>query len=194
MYIEQAGRSGDDRAAVVPIDDGLVVVVADGAGGTGGGAQAAQAIVDAVVANPHRTDWSAALVDLDEVVCGRGQSTAVIVHVTAGGIAGASAGDSGAWILRGGAVQELTLGQTRKPLVGDGCEPFAFGSGPLDGTLVVATDGLFRYAKRQDIAFVVERGEPPEVIARRLVDLVRLPNRELQDDVAVIVVTSAASL
>lgn len=170
-----------------------MIVVADGAGGTSHGAATAQAIVDRVVANPTTTDWSAALVDLDEALCGRGQSTAVILCVTPDGITGASAGDSGAWIVRGGAVHDLTHGQVRKPLLGDGCEPFAFG-GPFDGTLIVATDGLFRYAKRQDIAFVVERGDPPDAIARRLVDLVRLADGSLQDDIAVVVVTSAATL
>src|SRR5436190_9621806 len=47
VEVVAAGRGGQDRAAIVPIDDGLVIVVADGAGGTAAGAQAAQAIVDA---------------------------------------------------------------------------------------------------------------------------------------------------
>jgi PPM family protein phosphatase len=195
LEIVASGRTGDDRAAVVPIDDGLVIVVADGAGGTGGGAKAAQAIVDAVVAHPTTTDWSAELVDLDDPVkLGGGQSTAVILTVTSGGIVGASVGDSGAWIVRDGAITDLTQHQLRKPLVGDGCSPIAFGAGSLEGTLVVASDGLLRYATWKDIAFVVGRGEPVDVVARRLVDLVRLPNGSLQDDVAVVVVTSEVPL
>jgi PPM family protein phosphatase len=192
VEVVASGRAGDDRAAVISIDDGIVIALADGAGGTGGGAKAAQAIVDAVIANPTLTDWAAALVDLDDPArLGGGQTTAVILHVTADGIAGASVGDSGAWIIRDGVIEDLTVHQVRKPLVGASCEPIAFGSGPLgEGTLIVASDGLLRYANRKDIMFVVERDEDVDVIARRLIDLVRLPNDTLPDDVAVVVCRS----
>jgi hypothetical protein len=39
----ERGSRGEDRAAVVHVPAGLVVVVADGAGGTGSGAAAAEA-------------------------------------------------------------------------------------------------------------------------------------------------------
>jgi len=41
-------RACQDRASVLPIEGGVVVVVADGAGGRGGGAQAAEAVIEAV--------------------------------------------------------------------------------------------------------------------------------------------------
>jgi len=176
---------------VIEIPDGVVIVLADGAGGTSNGARAAQAIVDAVTANPLSLDWAGVLVDLDDPAkLGGGQATAVIATITSTGITGASVGDSGAWLVRAGAITNLTANQRRKPLVGDGCEPVSFSAGPLDGSLVIASDGLFRYAIARDIAFVVERGEPPEEVARRLVELVRLADGSLQDDVAVVVATA----
>ncbi len=77
----------------------------DGAGGTGAGDRAAQAIVDAAVAVTRRTDdraawptWAALLeeFDRDPRRLGYGQATAVLLTVTATGIAAASVGDSGA--------------------------------------------------------------------------------------------------
>jgi PPM family protein phosphatase len=188
IAIAASGRRLEDRAIAIPIDGGIVIAVADGAGGTGNGAVAAQAIIDVVAADPSVSDWAAALVDLDDPArLGGGQATAVIATVTTRGIVGASVGDSAAWIVRDGAVVDLTCHQERKPLVGDGCSPTAFGAELGDGTLVIATDGLVRYAIAKDIVFVVERGEPLEHVAHRLVDLVRLPSGGLQDDVAIVV-------
>jgi len=164
-------------------------VVADGAGGTGNGAVAAQAIVDAVGAvRAAPSDWSTLLFDLDRDVqrLGHGQSTAVIVSIRGGVLSGASAGDSGAWLVHNGDAVDLTEGQSRKPLVGAGCRPWRIAPRPLgDGTLVVASDGLFRYAR---LAAIVQRasGEDLPTAARALVDLVRLANGGLQDDVAVV--------
>jgi len=58
-----ARGAGQDRAAVFEHGEQLVVVLADGAGGTGDGARAAQAIVDA--AGNATQDWSAFLDTLD---------------------------------------------------------------------------------------------------------------------------------
>lgn len=165
-----------------------MIVLADGAGGTSHGAAAAQAIIDAVIANPTAKDWAQVLLELDEPAkLGHGQATAVIATVTSAGIVGASVGDSGARLVRDGAIVDLTADQRRKPLVGDGCQPVGFSSG-FEGTLVIASDGLLRYANAKDLVFVVERGEPPELAARRLVELVRLADGSLQDDVSVVVV------
>jgi hypothetical protein len=110
----------------------------------------------------------------------------VILAVTAAGITGASVGDSEAWMLTGHHLTELTAGQMRKPLVGDGCIPFRVDSPALGrSTLLVASDGLTRYATRTDIARIVE-GEDLEAAARVLVDLARLPTGSLQDDVSVV--------
>jgi hypothetical protein len=78
------------------------------------------------------------------------ENTAVILTVDAT-ITGASVGDSGAWLLRDSRIVDLTAGQRRKPLVGRGCAPFRIEPIPFDGTLLVASDGLFAYAKPRDI-------------------------------------------
>jgi serine/threonine protein phosphatase PrpC len=110
----------------------------------------------------------------------------VIVSITAAGIAGASVGDSGAWLIQGSDILDLTDGQARKPLVGSGSVPFRIQPTPLGGgTLLVASDGLLRYAKRHDIARVAV-GAGVTAAARALVETARLPNGTLQDDVSVV--------
>ena len=173
--------AGQDRAQV--FDD--VIVLADGAGGSGNGALAAQAIVD-VVAGATSRDWCALLADLDRDPnrLGHAESTAVILTVGVT-ISGASVGDSGAWLMHESRIVDLTAGQRRKPLVGRGCVPFRIEPIPFEGTLLVASDGLFGYANRRDIVHIAQRPELAAA-AQALVDLVRLPDGALQDDVAVV--------
>jgi PPM family protein phosphatase len=189
--VEIAGATGggQDRARVFELGDELVIALADGAGGTSNGATAAQALVDAVGALGRTAhDWSAQLdeLDRDPQRLGSGQSTAVIVSIRDGVLSGASVGDSGAWLLQGPSVIDLTEGQQRKPLVGDGCVPWRIPPMRLDGrTLLVASDGLLRYAKRADIVRIAS-GEDLHAAARALIEVVRLANGTLQDDVAVV--------
>ncbi len=182
--------AGQDRAAVIAIDGGLVIALADGAGGTGAGDVAAQAIVDAAAAAaPTRPSWAAFLDELDgdPARLGHGQATAVLVTVTAAGIRGASVGDSGAWLVRGDAIDELTAQQQRKPLVGaGGAMAMALGCGPIgDATLVVASDGLLKYGARRAIARIAGQADLAAA-ADALIELVRLPSGGLQDDVGVV--------
>lgn len=173
---------------MIEVGQDLVVALADGAGGTGDGTAAAQAIIDAVAGGSAALDWCALLEELDRDPqrLGRGQSTAVIVSIRDGVISGASVGDSGAWLLQGGDVVDLTHGQQRKPLVGDGCVPWRIPPTPLSGgTLLVASDGLLKYARRPDISRIAGDRDLPAA-ARALVDLVRLPDGALQDDAAVV--------
>lgn len=181
---------GQDRVAVFRRGSGLVVALADGAGGVGGGAAAAQFVVDAADAwGAQGTAAAEVVADLDRrlALAMGGESTAVILALSATGVVGASVGDSGAWIVRDGSVEDLTIGQNRKPLVGSGtCVPVAFSVGPLrGGTLLVASDGLFKYAKRGDIARVVTQSELGSASAG-LVELVTLRSGSVPDDVAVI--------
>lgn len=180
---------GQDCARVFEAQNEIVVVVVDGAGGTNNGGAAAQAIVDAVGARAGRSqDWCSLLEDLDRDAprLGQGQSTAVVVSIRGGVLSGASVGDSSAWLIQGTNVVDLTEGQLRKPLVGAGCLPWRIPPTQFDGTLLVASDGLIRYATRADIVRVANNVDL-HAAARALVELVRLPNRTLQDDVAVAV-------
>lgn len=188
VEVAAARGTGQDRAGVFGRDDGIVIALADGAGGTGNGATAAQAIIDAASAARADGDWFTLLTDVDQQPkrLGGGQSTAVILSITRSGIFGASVGDSGAWLIAGPNLLVLTDGQDRKPLVGGGCNPFRVTAPPLGSrTLLVASDGLLRYAKPHEIARIAS-GVDLAIAARALVDLVRLPTSGLQDDVSVV--------
>jgi serine/threonine protein phosphatase PrpC len=193
LVVPSAGV-GQDRAEVFETSDGLVIiVVADGAGGTAGGAEAADHVVEAVrkaVASPdgRQLDPYSLLRDIDRDLASHGgETTAVVAIVSASGIVGASVGDSGAWLVRPDGHLDLTSQQIRKPLLGSRCaRPVRFRSGALDGTLVVATDGLLKYAKLRDIcakAHDTDLAAVPDGLVR----LVRLQGGGLQDDVAIVV-------
>ncbi|HEU0037052.1 MAG TPA: SpoIIE family protein phosphatase [Kofleriaceae bacterium] len=192
LQIAPRRGEGQDRALVMPCDDGVVIALADGAGGISGGAYAAKHVIDAVgKLASHATDWSMLLAELDHEQIGYGQTTAVVLWVSRNKIVGASAGDSAAWVIRPRGIEDVTRGQHTKPLIGDGAIVTAVESGPLaGGTLLVASDGLLRYAKRDDVVRVA-LGADLEVAARELVELVRLPSGDLPDDVSVILCREA---
>jgi len=187
---------GDDRVAVFPHARGTTLVIADGAGGTGRGGQAADRLVDflrdLLRADRGIEDPVVTLHAADEEIrqrAGGGETTGNVLTFDATGIHGASVGDSEAWMI-GDHVVTLTEGQWRKPLLGSGeATPIRFAVPSLDGTLVLASDGLWKYAGASTIAAAV-RGLAPEAAAAALVALVRFPNGRLQDDVAVIVATA----
>jgi hypothetical protein len=160
-------------------------VVADG---TGGGAAAAQAVCDAVlqscaVATPP--GWEAWLANLDAQMPRADQTAAVIAEVRhGGGIAGASVGDFEAWIFAGEQKIDLTQNQVRKPLLGEGRSyPIGFESNAT-GLPVVATDGLWKYAKRERVVDALAI-RPLDAVLAALVDATRLRSGALQDDVAI---------
>ena len=115
-----------------------------------------------------------------------GQCTAVVVEISEGRVLGASVGDSGAWMLTGKAIIDLTENQHRKPLLGsDEAMPMGFGPIELSGRLLIATDGLFKYARASDIeqrAMGVSLNDAVE----KLIAGVRLRSGALQDDVGII--------
>ena len=172
------------------MEDRTVIVVADGAGGVGAGEQAAEFVVQTIQANVasmnSANDW-ASLLHQTDLQIGDGETTAVVVDIRKYGIAGASVGDSRAWILNHESIIDLTAKQNRKPLLGSGhAEPVGFSNPELDGVLIVATDGLFDYAKRDDLQRVVLNSDFYE-ITRRCIELVRLPSGELWDDIGIVV-------
>jgi serine/threonine protein phosphatase PrpC len=185
--------AGQDRVSVSATRDRVVIALADGAGGTAGGERAASAVIDAVAA-AQVDDWTSVLteLELDPDRLGPGQTTAVVATVTRDGIRGASAGDSGAWVIRDGQIEDLTRGQHRKPLIGDHSIALPFSTGPLaSATLLVASDGLLRHAPPDAIARVAS-GPDLAAAARELVALVRLPSGEIPDDVAIVLCREVA--
>jgi serine/threonine protein phosphatase PrpC len=178
-----------DRVAALEYEQGLVAVVADGAGGMGGGGEAAQQVIEAVARAGWRRsslEWADLLQRLDGEI-NPGQTTAVVVAVGDEGLFGASVGDSEAWWFGAAGSRALTERQQRKPLLGAGeAVPIPFDlaeAGP--GTLVAASDGLWKYLHR--IALEPLLRLPPAEAARRLVESVRYPGGSLPDDVAVVV-------
>ena len=110
--------------------------------------------------------------------------------MTPHGVAGASVGDSGAWLIGADGSIDLTKSQIRKPGLGTGMAmpiPFHHRKPPV-ATLLVATDGLLKYASPQQICEKVRADTTTiDALPHALIDLVRMPSGGLQDDVAVAV-------
>lgn len=186
--IEEARRGrGEDRIAIVEVPGSRLLVVADGAGGVAGGARAAEFICGALAGDTN--DWPTWLSQQDAILTERatGLAAAVVLSISDDGtIRGASVGDCEAWLFPRGEAVNLTAGQVRKPLLGDGAAvPVSFGSRAFGGTLVVATDGLWKYIKHTRVAEIVAI-RPLEAAVAALVDGVRLRSGALQDDVAIV--------
>jgi len=175
----------EDRAQILERGASLVVVVADGAGGRPGGARAAELAVrlvedDVATVRELRDpeEWCRVLARADRTLLSdpaAGETTAVVAVVSPEGITGASVVDSGAWLITSNGFQDLTARQRRKPGLGTGgavAVPLT-ARGPA-GTLLVASDGLFRYADAEQICEAVRESDL-DAAARSLVDLVRLP-------------------
>ena len=178
---------GEDRIAIIERDDALIVAVADGAGGLSGGAIAAELLIklvraalDAPTFEVQRAQaWLELLAEADlalEADPRAGETTAVVMAIAARGVVGASLGDSGAWLVSADGIDDLTAQQHRKLRLGSGrTRPVPFSRPKLDGTLLVATDGLFNYAPAERIAAVVRLGDL-DCAARELAQLVRRPS------------------
>ena len=188
--------SGQDRAIAMPTEGGYLVAVADGAGGTGGGAGAAECLI-AFLAKLRQeaasTDWFAALCTFDDEQSARplsGQTTGVVAFVDSQRILGASVGDSSAWLISpSGQTIDLTARQRRRPLLGCGdALPVQFEAERLGTRVLLASDGLSKYAPADRICALAVRGSVVEA-ADALVNCVRLPSGNFRDDVAVVLIS-----
>lgn len=181
----------------------LIAAVADGAGGIGGGTPAAETAIAMASRRPRAefeansaAYWFARLQEIDAHLAKAahgGQTTLVVASISHDTVVGAAVGDSIAWLIDGLHLSNLTAGVPRKPLLGDGgASPRAFGPVRLGvSTLLLTTDGLWKYAQRSRIA--AEASGPFQGVCDRLASLVRLPSGALQDDVGVVIVREAAS-
>jgi PPM family protein phosphatase len=192
----------EDRADIIPLgggDDGIVLVVADGVGGRPGGGAAAEEAVrwtrEAVPSLPPRErrdprTWHHLAKKIDEAIAGEedaGETTLVILCITPRRLVGVSVGDSEAWLVTSGGHYDLTGGQNRKPYLGEGMAdpvPFALPN-PGYGTVLVATDGLFKYAPPERIGDAVLQGSLEEAVVR-VADEARLPSGRFSDDIMIL--------
>lgn len=191
LRVVSAGTTGQDRALSMAWRGGTLLVLADGSGGMAGGAEAAQAVLVHISAlgDDLSPDFVVALSELDRLLARRfdcGETTAVICCIDSGVVTGASVGDSCAWLLSEAGVLDLTAGQVRKPLLGSGsARPILFGPVPLQGRLLVASDGLTKYVPQMrigELALV----DPLDRAVELLTEAPRLRAGTLQDDVAVV--------
>ena len=199
-----AGKQGQDRVAVIRRASDIVAALADGAGGTSGGAEAAdtlllwaQAYADRAADLTDPAQWGELLYRIDQqIASANGQTTGVIVALTDHGLTGASVGDSASWIIAddpAAGYDDLTANQAHKPLLGTGAaKPVTFDRAMTNGTILIASDGLVKYAPPRRICEVA-RGPDLDQAARQLVDLVRLRSGALPDDVGVVLIRRATA-
>ena len=155
-------HGGHDHVVIRQFDDRLVMVLADGAGGMGGAAQAARfacerAIEMAAHAPADARVWAERLSIIDTELAGSvhgGQTTLVVAEAWREMVRGASVGDSRAWLLSlSDEPVELTEEQARKPLLGSGhAKPCGFGALGLEKRrLLMVSDGVYRHAELDTI-------------------------------------------
>jgi serine/threonine protein phosphatase PrpC len=183
-----------DRGAIFDCGEHLVLVMADGAGGRSGGTEAAQMAVDLVRQDALSLHTPASCIGLlqriDHAIAEdrvAGETTCVVTIVTDEQVYGASVGDSGVWLIRQGALTNLSDKQVRKPFIGSGSAfavPFdhKWASGEQ---LLLATDGLLKYTSPDRILEICRRNSV-EAAAQQLIELVRYSSGALPDDVTVI--------
>ncbi len=191
------GGNGEDRLRIERYGARTLVMVADGAGGMGGGAVAAEMACSLLAKSMQMTIggtpefWARCLADVDQGLAREGsggQCTAVVAEIADGRIVGASVGDSGAWMLNGREIVDLTESQHRKPLLGsDRVSPVGFRPVKLSGRLLIASDGLFKYSTEIEIAQRATGASLSDAIDK-LIDGLRLRSGAFQDDVAIILV------
>ena len=192
--IHAGGKELQDRAEIFWIGSNLVLTVADGAGGRSGAAEAAEFATQRVKqtlgsANLSVKGLSELLESIDQqmVAAGNvGETTCVVAVLSENGIIGASVGDSGAWCISTSGVDNLSGSQSRKPFLGRGCAtPIGFARDSLNGTLLVASDGLLKYTSAEQIAAVV-LADDVDTSAQNLVGLVRYSSGALPDDISIL--------
>jgi serine/threonine protein phosphatase PrpC len=198
-HIEAGGKELQDRATFFWQGPILFLTLADGAGGMSGGAEAAEFVIQRVQAASAgvalKSDALSRLLSaIDREMAGigaYGETTCVLAAVSETGIVGASVGDSGAWIITESGVDNVTAHQWRKPFVGSGrANPVGFHRGPLQGTLLVASDGLLKYASAEQIAKAALAADLNQASCD-LVSLVRYPSGALPDDLSILLARNA---
>ncbi len=177
----------------------VAFVVADGAGGLGGGARAAElaaAGFESLIQEMSPGEvtpevWCELLAQLDaklERDPDAGESTAVVAIIHEHRVVGASVGDSEAWVVvPNGAREILTSGQHKARLGSGRATPVGFRTTVAEGVLLAATDGLFHAANPDTIRAALLGTPTPEA----LVALARSRSGKLYDDVGLVVVTVA---
>lgn len=191
--VVRAAASGDqDRYGIVPHEGGVFAVLSDGAGGSGHGREAAEAVVRGLVERPARdaATMGKRMVEVDDALAAShgGQATALAFFLGAGGLVGAGVGDTELWWREGGTWHDGTANVTRKPLLGTGAATVVELGGPVPDVLIAATDGLWKYAAPFEVLRLVD-AHPDDPL--RVLDPLWLASGGLPDDVTVVIARRA---
>lgn len=190
IFVERGNLELQDRAEILRFGDRTIIVVADGSGGRSGAGLAAEFVVSSTRQNAANLnglqDCLRMLYELDQKIAKAadcGETTAVIVVLSPDEVSGANVGDSAAWLFTSDGKEELT--RVCKPYLGSGvAAPHQFTRKINSGTLVAASDGLWKYTSLESIERAVRAGNP-ERLATQLADLTRLRSGTFQDDIAI---------
>lgn len=187
-----------DRCQVLRGPASAIALIADGAGNSITSIAAADFVlryaaeylngVPILLDDTARFCELLAYIDRALAAADAGESTGLFVTVSPLGIHGAGVGDCIAWLIDDRGHRELTAEIARKPLLGSGraC-PAGFSLPPTAGTLLLATDGLWKYAAVDSICSVA-RKSPIEAAAAELLTLPALASGAVPDDIGVILV------
>jgi len=194
MAADSSRKNSEDRGEIFHVRGGFCLAIADGAGGISGGGEAASMFMQSVQWTPSDMDSRGGIAGMMMGADSRissdpvaGETTGIVISLREGKLVGGSVGDSAAWLFLPASRTELTAGQRRKPFLGsDDIMPHVFSQEVASGTLVLVTDGLWKYTDIETIHETVRHNEPSS-LPRKLIELVRLPSGTLQDDVCVIV-------
>jgi PPM family protein phosphatase len=190
----------EDRSLVLEVaPNALLLGVADGVGGRPGGGEAAQLAIETLEAEESALSqnsarvWRGFFVALNDALTVHpeaGQTTLVALLLTHKKIMGASIGDSEAWWITSDGHFAITEAQTRKPYLGSGAaEPIVFELKiTTPGTLLLASDGLFKYADQAAILEGIRTAETVDIAADALVKLASGVSGRFYDDLSLIVV------
>jgi serine/threonine protein phosphatase PrpC len=177
-------------------EEAIVIALADGGGGMRAGGTASRTFVQVVGAALGDRKFPAS--DLDTwlrlfratdsgiATHGGGETTGILVSLGRRGLIGVSTGDSRAWMVTPTTIDDLTAGQyTRQRLGSNHATPTVFERSKPAGILLVASDGLFKFAAPRVIADIV-RDVGFADAAETLVALVRRGSGAVEEDVSVI--------
>jgi len=186
---------GDDRVDTILLPQASILVVADGAGGSAGGSLAADMVIGHVRAycateNPDLSEDSLTqlVLTIDNAVADdplAGETTALLAVVTNESIVGISVGDSDGYLVFGDRDYPLTPRHSKPYLGHRAAAPESFVAEIQNGILLLGSDGLWKYASTDRVLSTVRTRLPLYRMASALIDLVRLRNGGLQDDISI---------
>lgn len=171
IYTEGHGAENEDRVAVFEQGTRLVAVVVDGAGGTGGGREAAEFVVERVRKYAETLIDAASVVALlhtidSELLRSTADECAVVVlFIHADEVRGASVGDCEAWAFSDTALEALTSQQVRKPLLGSGeARATPFSAQMRDSLLIAARQAASSAPLRSGVRRALCSSSPSAVL------------------------------